>query len=82
MGKEIDAMSKGRVLVVDDEADVRKSVHLILSKGSEFPQAGEENKATTASSSEHGEWSRAEPGTPMALLLPAMSREQSLFTTS
>ena len=30
--KEVDAMSKGRVLVVDDEAEVRKSVRLILSK--------------------------------------------------
>jgi two-component system chemotaxis response regulator CheY len=28
----MDAMSKGRVLVVDDEADVRTSVRLILSK--------------------------------------------------
>jgi CheY-like chemotaxis protein len=28
----MDAMSKGRVLVVDDEAEVRKSVRLILSK--------------------------------------------------
>ena len=39
-------MSKGRVLVVDDEADVRKSVHLILSKAgydveeAEDPEAG------------------------------------------
>jgi two-component system, chemotaxis family, chemotaxis protein CheY len=28
----MDAMSKGRVLIVDDEAEVRKSVRLILSK--------------------------------------------------
>jgi CheY-like chemotaxis protein len=28
----MDAMSKGNVLVVDDEAEVRKSVRLILSK--------------------------------------------------
>ena len=39
-------MSKGRVLVVDDEADVRKSVRLILSKAgydveeAEDPEAG------------------------------------------
>jgi DNA-binding NtrC family response regulator len=39
-------MSKGRVLVVDDEADVRKSVRLILTKAgydveeAEHPEAG------------------------------------------
>jgi CheY-like chemotaxis protein len=39
-------MSKGRVLIVDDEADVRKSVRLILSKAgydvdeAEDPEAG------------------------------------------
>ena len=39
-------MSKGRVLVVDDEADVRKSVRLILTKAgydvdeAEDPEAG------------------------------------------
>ena len=39
-------MGKGRVLVVDDEADVRKSVHLILAKAgydvdeAEDPEAG------------------------------------------
>ena len=39
-------MGKGRVLVVDDEADVRKSVRLILSKAgydvdeAEDPEAG------------------------------------------
>ena len=39
-------MSKGRVLVVDDEADVRKSVRLILTKAgydvdeTEHPEAG------------------------------------------
>lgn len=39
-------MGKGRVLVVDDEADVRKSVHLILSKAgydvdeAEDPESG------------------------------------------
>lgn len=41
-----DVMSKGRVLVVDDEADVRKSVRLILTKAgydvdeAEHPEAG------------------------------------------
>jgi two-component system, chemotaxis family, chemotaxis protein CheY len=30
--RRMDAMSKGRVLIVDDEAEVRKSVRLILSK--------------------------------------------------
>jgi DNA-binding NtrC family response regulator len=42
----MDAMSKGRVLVVDDESDVRKAVRLILSKAgydvdeAEDPEAG------------------------------------------
>lgn len=46
LGKEINAMSKGRVLVVDDEADVRKSVRLILAKAgydvdeAEDPESG------------------------------------------
>jgi len=44
--RRVDVMSKGRVLVVDDEADVRKSVRLILSKAgydveeAEDPEAG------------------------------------------
>ena len=46
LGKEINAMSNGRVLVVDDEADVRKSVRLILTKAgydvdeAEDPESG------------------------------------------
>ena len=46
LGKEINAMSKGRVLIVDDEADVRKSVRLILAKAgydvdeAEDPESG------------------------------------------
>ena len=46
LGKEINVMSKGRVLIVDDEADVRKSVRLILTKAgydveeAEHPEAG------------------------------------------
>jgi len=46
LGKEINAMSKGRVLIVDDEADVRKSVRLILTKAgydvdeAEDPESG------------------------------------------
>jgi DNA-binding NtrC family response regulator len=46
LGKEINAMSNGRVLVVDDEADVRKSVRLILAKAgydvdeAEDPESG------------------------------------------
>jgi DNA-binding NtrC family response regulator len=46
MIRRIDVMSKGRVLVVDDEADVRRSVRLILTKAgydvdeAEHPEAG------------------------------------------
>jgi DNA-binding NtrC family response regulator len=42
----MDAMSKGRALVVDDEADIRRSVRLILTKAgydvddAEDPEAG------------------------------------------
>jgi len=42
----MDVMSKGRVLVVDDEADIRRSVRLILTKAgydvdeAEHPEAG------------------------------------------
>jgi two-component system, chemotaxis family, chemotaxis protein CheY len=44
--RRMDVMSNGRVLVVDDEADVRKSVRLILTKAgydvdeAEDPEAG------------------------------------------
>jgi DNA-binding NtrC family response regulator len=46
MIRRMDVMSKGRVLVVDDEADVRRSVRLILTKAgydvdeAEHPEAG------------------------------------------
>jgi DNA-binding NtrC family response regulator len=46
MIRRIDVMSKGRVLIVDDEADVRRSVRLILTKAgydvdeAEHPEAG------------------------------------------
>jgi DNA-binding NtrC family response regulator len=46
MIRRIDVMAKGRVLVVDDEADVRRSVRLILTKAgydvdeAEHPEAG------------------------------------------
>jgi len=46
MTRRMDVMSKGRVLVVDDEADVRRSVRLILTKAgydvdeAEHPEAG------------------------------------------
>ena len=41
-------MSKGRVLVVDDEAEVRKSVRLILSKAGYDVDEGEDPEAGVA----------------------------------